>query len=266
MLQDGHVHSPFCPHGSKDSLDSYAEQAAARGMKSITFTEHAPLPEGFSDPVPEQDSSMERQVLDEYLLAVESVKEKYRNVIEIRTGLEIDYIEGFEKETVAFLNEIGPFLDDALLSVHFLKTKNGFVCIDFDEQAFQRFVEDCGSLEAAYEVYYDAVEKSIKADLGLYKPKRIGHMTLVHKFKKLFPAGFDDTPRISRVLDTAFENHVSLDINTAGIRKKHCGEPYPPLPIIKEAFSRGIPLVYGSDAHMSSDVGKDYETVAPFLK
>ncbi|WP_147803385.1 histidinol-phosphatase HisJ [Alkalicoccus halolimnae] len=266
MLHDGHVHSPFCPHGSKDSLDSYVEKAAARGLKSITFTEHAPLPERFIDPVPEQDSSMDRQVLDEYLRAVETVKEKYKNIIEIRTGLEIDYIEGFEKETTDFLNEIGPFLDDAILSVHFLKTKKGYVCIDFDEHAFQRFAEDCGSLKAAYEAYYDAVEKSIKTDLGLYKPKRIGHMTLVHKFKKLFPAGFDDTPLIRSILDAALKYQVSLDINTAGIRKMHCGEPYPPLPVIKEAFSRGIPLMYGSDAHMSSDVGKDYETVAPFLK
>ncbi|MGG7186098.1 histidinol-phosphatase HisJ, partial [Clostridium butyricum] len=26
-LRDGHIHSPFCPHGTLDSLESYVEEA-----------------------------------------------------------------------------------------------------------------------------------------------------------------------------------------------------------------------------------------------
>ena len=26
-LRDGHIHSPYCPHGTNDSLDAYVEKA-----------------------------------------------------------------------------------------------------------------------------------------------------------------------------------------------------------------------------------------------
>lgn len=40
--RDAHIHTPFCPHGSKDALKQYVEKALERGFTSITFTEHAP--------------------------------------------------------------------------------------------------------------------------------------------------------------------------------------------------------------------------------
>jgi len=39
-IKDGHVHSPYCPHGSKDSFELYIESALKLGLKEITFTEH----------------------------------------------------------------------------------------------------------------------------------------------------------------------------------------------------------------------------------
>lgn len=44
IKRDGHIHSPFCPHGSSDTMASYCERAIAHGIETITFTEHAPLP------------------------------------------------------------------------------------------------------------------------------------------------------------------------------------------------------------------------------
>ncbi|WP_347862569.1 PHP domain-containing protein [Salimicrobium sp. PL1-032A] len=51
-MKDGHVHTPFCPHGSEDALKTYVEKAISLGYTSVTFTEHAPLPPGFQDPAP----------------------------------------------------------------------------------------------------------------------------------------------------------------------------------------------------------------------
>ena len=48
----------------------------------------------------------------------------YKGKIKINCGLEIDYIEGFESEIKETLNQIGSKLDDAILSVHFLKNKS----------------------------------------------------------------------------------------------------------------------------------------------
>ena len=44
MKRDGHIHTPFCPHGTKDSFEEYIEKALSLGFKEISFTEHAPLP------------------------------------------------------------------------------------------------------------------------------------------------------------------------------------------------------------------------------
>jgi histidinol-phosphatase (PHP family) len=266
MIHDGHIHTPYCPHGSTDSLQSYVEEAVRNGFQRLTFTEHAPLPEGFQDPVPDQDSAMRKKDLPYYIGEIQKLKQFYRKDIEILTGLEIDFIEGYEAQTADFLREIGPELDDAVLSVHFLRSGSGYTCLDFDEHAFRHLKEYFGSLENLYSDYYRTVRKSITSDLGAYKPKRIGHITLVRKFQKLFPRTFDDTKMIRDVLGTAAAEGCSLDINTAGLRKRHCREIYPPLPFVKEAASRGIPLTFGSDAHQSGDVGADYEQISEYVE
>ena len=37
-MKDGHVHSPYCLHGSKDSFQTYIEKAIASGIEEISFT------------------------------------------------------------------------------------------------------------------------------------------------------------------------------------------------------------------------------------
>ncbi len=266
MIHDGHVHTPYCPHGSMDRLQSYVEEAVRNGFQRLTFTEHAPLPEGFQDPVPEQDSAMKKTDLPYYIGEVQKLKQFYRKNIEIFIGLEIDFIEGYESQTTDLLREVGPALDDAVLSVHFLRSGSGYTCLDYDAHAFRHLKEYSGSLENLYSDYYRTVRKSITSDLGPYKPKRIGHITLVRKFQKLFPRTFDDAEMIRSVLDTAAAEGYSLDVNTAGLRKRYCGDIYPPLPFIKEAAARSIPLVFGSDAHQARDVGAHYKQVAPLVE
>jgi histidinol-phosphatase (PHP family) len=56
--RDGHIHTPYCPHGTKDELKKYIKRAIDLEFDEITFTEHAPLPKGFEDAAPTKDSSM----------------------------------------------------------------------------------------------------------------------------------------------------------------------------------------------------------------
>lgn len=260
---DGHVHSPYCPHGSTDSLESYVEEAIKLGFKGMTFTEHAPLPPSFCDPVPDKDSGMSFERLDEYLIAVKKIKDAYQGKIEIKCGLEIDYIEGFEAETAAFLEEVGPKLDDAILSVHFLLHNNQYTCLDFSPDSFEELVQSLGSIEEVHKLYYQTVFKSLRADLGMYKPKRIGHITLVNKFQKKFP--IEDTFRdnMIKILDEVERQDLSLDYNAAGTVKPLCKEPYPPSWVIHEVANRKIPLIYGSDAHSYKGIGQGFEQLEP---
>ncbi|PFA69696.1 histidinol phosphatase [Bacillus sp. AFS015802] len=246
---DGHVHSPFCPHGSRDSFELYVERAMALGYSAITFTEHAPLPEGFVDTTPDRDSGMDAALLSDYFRTIDILKEKYEEKITIRSGLEVDYIEGFEKETKKFLTTYGPRMDDSILSVHFLKYGDQWDCLDFSPDTFRSMIGYYGSVDEIYKRYYETVLKSIQADLGPYKPKRIGHMTLVKKFQQLYPASHAFSEDISSILQEVASRDLELDYNGAGFVKPHCGESYPPLDIVKEARALGIKTVYGSDAH-----------------
>lgn len=266
-MRDGHIHTPFCPHGSRDSLEQYIERAIELGYTDISFTEHAPLPPAFIDPTPDQDSAMAIEQLDLYLSTLNDLKKQYKNDIAIRIGLEVDFIVGYEEETARFLEEIGPELDDSILSVHFLPFGDQYFCLDYSPDMFAAMVEAFGSVSLVYEAYYQALLQSIRADLGSYKPKRIGHMTLVHKFQKQFPFSATMKEQILHILDEIKHRRYELDYNGAGVQKPLCQEPYPPHWIVREAMKRNIPLVYGSDAHCANDLhqGKDMMIAEAFF-
>lgn len=263
MKRDGHIHSPYCPHGTMDTFTQYIEKAIAEKFTDITFTEHAPLPNGFVDPTPEKDSGMNPDNLMPYFEELQQLQRKFAKDIRIRIGLEVDYIVGFEQETQKFLNTYGHFLDDAILSVHFLQWQGIYECIDFSAESFMLFANKMGSVEAVYDLYYDTVLKSIQADLGPYKPKRIGHPSLIHKFQLAHKEKIDDTARIKQVLDVMKQNGYELDLNSAGLSKSFCLEPYPPFALIDYSKSIELPIVFGSDAHASTDLHQHYNVLFP---
>lgn len=265
MKRDGHIHTHFCPHGTKDSTESYIEKAIKSGFTDISFTEHAPLPPNFTDPTPMKDSSISMSQLIPYMHEINRLKAAYQQDIRIRAGLEVDFIAGYEKEITSFLDEIGPALDDSILSVHFLEVDNRYYCADYSKEVFMELASASGSVKAAYELYYQTLEASIQADLGQFKPKRIGHPTLIHKFQLAHGEKIDDTAQIQHVLQLMKENGCELDVNGAGFSKVDCQEAYPPLSFIEYANSLGIPLVFGSDAHDVNGLHKHYEKFYTYL-
>lgn len=259
MKKDGHIHTPYCPHGTLDSFNQYIEKAILNGFQEITFTEHAPLPSSFIDPTPDKDSGMDFHRLEAYLTELNQLKKQYKRDIVISTGLEIDYISGFESETTEFLNNYGSYLDDSILSVHFLLDQNQYVCIDYSKEVYLRFVEKLGSPMSVYKLYYKTLMDSITSDLGIYKPKRIGHITLVHKFQHALSEIVDDHEDILGILVEMRNRLLELDANSAGLAKPFCKESYPPIPYISLAKELGIPIVFGSDAHQAKDLHQYYK-------
>lgn len=267
MKRDAHVHSPFCPHGTTDSLKSYVERAIHLGIEDLSFTEHAPLPQGFVDTTPTKDSGMTFTMLEQYLQAVETVKQTYAQDIRIRTGLEVDFVEGFEEQTTAFLNQYGPYLDDSILSVHFLKvTTNEYVCIDYSKELYLRTAQKLGGSEQLYSLYYTTVLKSVATNLGNWKPERIGHFSLIHKFQHALPSLPSDSHHLNGVLNAIHQAGYEVDMNSAGLAKPYCRESYPPEHWIQQAMNLGVPVVFGSDAHQTKDLHQFAEQFTSFEK
>lgn len=268
MKWDAHTHSPFCPHGSKQPLEEYIEKAIQLGFTRYSITEHAPLPPSFTDPIPAQDSAMSMDQLEAYLEQGFQLKKKYKDQIEILIGLEIDYIFGYEQETKSFLDRYGPRLEDAILSVHFLPVEGQWTCLDYSAELFeQELLQHFPSVSHVYLFYYQMLEQAVLADLGAYKPQRIGHFSLIEKFKKKYPPTDQKIwwGQALKVLRLIQEQGYQLDFNTAGYRKKDCLERYPSDALLEQAIALKIPFVFGSDAHHPDDIGYRYDEFVSYF-
>ena len=134
IVRDGHIHSPYCPHGTKDTFEMYVEKALEEGLEEMTFTEHMPFPCYFMEDKEFLDEcAPDKDAIEKYLKDVKLIKLKYENKIKINIGLEVDFLEGYEEETKKLLNMYGPNLEDGLLSVHFIKIGDTYTAIDGKE-------------------------------------------------------------------------------------------------------------------------------------
>jgi histidinol-phosphatase (PHP family) len=131
IIRDGHIHSPYCPHGTNDTLEMYVEKALLEGLEEITFTEHMPFPCYFINDKDFQDECAPNEdAIRKYFEDVKKIKLQYKNKIKINLGLEVDFVEGYEEETKKLLNGYGSNLEDGLLSVHFIKIGDEYTAID----------------------------------------------------------------------------------------------------------------------------------------
>lgn len=265
LKRDGHVHSPFCPHGSLDSLDMYVENALNKGINEITFTEHMPLTLK-KDPSPRNNSAMDEETLIKYLGAIKDLKEKYKDKIKINVGVEVDYIEGEEENIKNLLNKYGDYIEDSILSVHTLKYQDKYYPIGSGVDELKKLVDALGSVEKFYELYYETMLKSIKCDLGKYKPKRIGHPTLVRKYKENFPNEVYNLDILKKIVKTLKDYDFEIDLNTSGLRKEKCKEIYPSGIFMKLLLDNEVPMILGSDSHEACDVGFYFNNIESHIE
>jgi histidinol-phosphatase (PHP family) len=277
LKKDGHTHTEFCPHGSAEDVELYIQKAIVLGFTEYSITEHNPLPKRFRElaaGVHEAITTggMNANDVETYLKKMHLLKNKYKSEIKINVGFEMDYLPGFEDWTIDFLNEYGKQIDDSILSLHFLIGDSGFRSIDYSPDDYDAgIIKHYGSFQKAQENYFSVYLDMVNSNLGIYKPKRMGHLTLCQKFQQYYEeedTGFSEKSLmiIDEVLDVVKDKGYELDYNTAGLFKEFCGEPYPPISLMKKIKDKGIPFVYGSDSHSIENVGRGYENYVQVKK
>lgn len=260
-MKDGHVHSPYCPHGSNDDFEDYIKNAIEAGLTEITFTEHLPLPNEFVDPSPEKDSAMKIESIDCYIDTVKKLKERYRDKIKINVGVEVDYLEGYEEEIKYILDKYGSDLDDSIISVHMINVRGQYCLIDYSVEEFGKLISILDGVENVYTKYYQTIKNAIDSDLGKYKPKRIGHLNIVRKFNKVFPYDYSSNLLLEEVVKSIRKNRYEVDYNIAGYRKEECKEAYISGALLDLIEKYEIPMVLGSDSHQAQDI-KFYKSIS----
>lgn len=235
MLIDYHTHHERCGH-AVGTLEDYIRRGIEIGLSQLGVSDHMPLLH--VDPAayyPEMAMPMEE--LPRYVEEAFRLKDKYRGQIDVRVGLEGDYIEGWEEKIEQIIT--GYPWDYVIGSVHFLG--------EWDVSDFRQVHNwEEKDVFAVYTQYYDAVTKA--AQTGLYD--FLGHLDVIKRFgHKPGPELEQETIALERrALSAVKEAGIAIELNASGLSKP-CAEMFPSERILQAAIEMGIPLTVGSDAH-----------------
>ncbi|MEK3750837.1 histidinol-phosphatase HisJ [Paenibacillus sp. FSL E2-8871] len=252
MHIDYHTHHERCGH-AVGKLEEYVQRGIQLGLQQLGLSDHLPLIH--VDPAsyyPEM--AMPMAELPRYVEECLTLKERYRGVIDLRVGLEADYIEGYEDQIREILS---PYPWDYLIgSVHFLG--------EWDITDYRQVDgwEGKDELEV-YRLYYDAVKKSALS--GLYDI--IGHMDVIKRFGygPQTPEGKAEVRTLElETLKVIADSGIAMELNASGLTKP-CAEMFPAEHLLQEALKLGIPLTLGSDAHDPAKLGDGLQEARSML-
>ena len=235
MRIDLHNHTPLCHHAS-GTPEEYLQRAIALGIDIYGFSCHAPMA---FDP----KYRMALSELPEYLSTIRGLRARYSGQIDVRVGLEVDFIKG--RENLIESAVLDSQVDYLIGSVHFLNDW-GFDNPEFIGHYKHTDIAQCWS------DYLD----SIIAMAQSRHFQIIGHFDLLKIFNNPPPPSL--LPQLRQSLESIKDNGCVLEINSSGLRKP-CAEQYPSREILKMARELEIPITLSSDAHSIDHIGAGYE-------
>jgi histidinol-phosphatase (PHP family) len=249
-----HTHTAFCD--GTGAVEDYCQAAFDKGLVSLGFSAHAPLPRGGGIT---SDWHLPAERLEAYLDAVRDARRRWETRLPVYLGLEADYIRGVTSPADFSIEELG--LDYIIGSVHYVTPPEGApFCVDGPATEIEAGIRDGfgGDTEAMVNDYWDNVEAMIRG--GGFDV--LGHVDLVRKNNsggRLFAetAGFYRA-RASGAVEVAARYGVTAEVNTGGMNRKKLPDPYPAAFVMKALRANNVPLVINADAHQSGDVDGNY--------
>ena len=248
MRIDYHTHHVRCGH-AEGHLEEYVKQGIAIGLEQLGLSDHMPLLH--VDPATYYTGmALPMDELPRYVEECLSLREKYRDQIDIRIGLEGDYIEGYEEQIGRIVQEY-PW-DYVIGSVHFLGEW------DISDSRQQHGWEGKRIVDV-YEQYYDAVQKAAKSGFYSY----LGHLDVIKRFGH--QPEEDVTALEQRTIDIIKANDMAIELNASGLRMP-CAEMFPSQRILSYCYSQGVPITIGSDAHQPARLSQYLDQAVQLLK
>lgn len=242
LLYDSHMHTPLCKH-SRGEPEEFAAVAEKRNLKGIIITCHNP------GPTPEFSSRFRMTMAQfdkDYVEMVSRAQEAWAGRIDVRLGLECDYMPGLE-----------PFLENLISHTDFNHVLGSLhPMLDYYKSAYMN-----GNDFAFQQLYFEHLAQS--AETGLFDT--LSHPDLV---KNMFPQTWRVEPLlddIRRSLDRIAKTGVAMELNTSGLYKR-IPEMNPNPTMLAEMQQRGIPVVLGSDSHEPGRVGANFEDAMDLLE
>ena len=249
MLVDYHIHSAHSID-AHNSLNEYCERALKIGLTQICFTNHCELDRERNDNFIVFNGHPQKigiKGIERLFNAIERCREQYRqNGLDIRTGIEIGYFPGVEKQ-IDFLRR-NMQVDFVLGSIHCLD----HICIDSSKE-YKDYFQACPA-HTMISNYYRSIYELVNS--GLFDA--VAHLDVYKKYGIEYygqDISFLPEDLLNSIFKTIISKGIALEINTAGLRR--IGQMYPSSDIMKLAVKAGVDhLVIGSDAHRIEDLGK----------
>ncbi len=201
----------------------------------------------------------------------------------VPVGLEVDYVAGFEAETVRIIARLQTEIQSRGLkisglagSVHLLPGEFvefdgkpaglGVFMLDYSVDVFQQYYQARGP-EQVLADYFNAIESLIKT--GWFQV--ISHLDIIRKFEPfsappLFFKDYEDLylAHCRRIVACAQAQQMALELNTAGMNQPW-GRPYLHQAVLNYCAESGVGVQVGSDAHKPQAIGQYFDVAYEML-
>lgn len=256
IISDYHLHSEFSSD-SQTPMEQMVEKGIQLGLKKLCFTDHMDY-----DFPPVGSYSFVFDV-DDYIEKLRDLKERYRNQIDILTGIELG-LQPHLKDRLSNLVNNYPF-DFIIGSSHI---------VDHFDPYNHEFWEN-RTKEEGIRRYFESIIENCKAFQGFHV---YGHIDYIIRYVPAkasvgdkFPAKEDYSysdyaDLLDEVLKTIISYGKGIEINTAGL-KYGLGYPHPKAEVLTRYRELGGELItIGSDAHKPEHLCYDFHLVPDLLK
>jgi len=246
-----HSHSEFCDGTGK--LEDYVKSAVTKGFDAFGLSGHAPLPF-------ENDWTIPKNDLSSYLEETKRLKTAYKDDIDLKIGLEIEYIENTMSPSDLYYRNLG--LDFIIGSIHLLPDVNTgeYLAVEYIKSEMEQLINDTfgGDARLLVKEYYRLIR-----DMSEHRNfDIIGHLDIVKK-TNIDSIYFNETEEwykaeIDTTLECIADNKQILEVNTGHI----LNDPamiYPSPWILKIAKDYDIPIMLNSDTHRPDRIDNYFE-------
>ena len=253
-----HTHSIFSD--GKSTPEEVVLEAINQGMKVLGFSDHSPVPF-------ENSFAIKNDNVQNYISTIKSLKEKYKEQIDIYCSMEMDFIPGIVKDFKKTKEVLG--LDYMIGSVHLVGNDvNKLWFIDgskietYDEGLFNYYD---GNIKKGVKTFFYQYNEMIETE----EFDIVGHFDKIkmHNRDRYFTEN-DKWYRnlVMETLTLIKEKSLIVEVNTRGIYKKRSTDFYPAtwlLPIMREM---NVPVVISSDSHKAEELTLCFKEAEDALK
>lgn len=222
MIANYHTHTWRCNHAAGTERE-YIEQAIRSKIKLLGFSDHTPNPYSWNI---NDGIRMTPDQTEEYFRTMLELKQEYAGDIEIRAGVEVEYIPGEFNKLVEYLKSFG--CEYLIMGQHYV---DGV------------YVRDIPENEEKFHGHVSQILEGLATGAFLY----LAHPDLFvwNGSEEVY------TREMTRLCHGVKELNIPIEYNLLGLRN---GRNYPDDRFWRIAAEVGNTVILGIDAHRSEDM------------